>query len=155
LTWPAQRLDIAPVVVAFRDKSAAAVRAAAEASTPIAAAAAPLRVDAVDILRGIVIIVMALDHVREYFSVVRGLDLAHVSLDRRDGARLRLRVPARAPVIAGGGLGRGRATSPETSARADTRARTRPRAHPRVRRAARDRRVRRPEPMFGAGCPNV
>jgi uncharacterized membrane protein len=42
----------------------------------IAAAPVRVRLDSIDMLRGLVILIMALDHVREYLSIVRGIDTA-------------------------------------------------------------------------------
>ncbi|MBM2846351.1 MAG: hypothetical protein HW407_1663, partial [Bacteroidetes bacterium] len=55
---------------------------AGEATTPGTMAAKPERLDSVDLLRGVVMVLMALDHVRDYFTDVRfyPLDLTQTNI---------------------------------------------------------------------------
>jgi uncharacterized membrane protein len=57
------------------------VAVAKSASEPATASSRGLRLDAIDILRGLIIILMALDHVRDFWSAYQGdpLDLAHTT----------------------------------------------------------------------------
>jgi hypothetical protein len=43
------------------------------------AASVKVRLDSVDMLRGLVILIMALDHVREYLSIVKGIDTSSMT----------------------------------------------------------------------------